>query len=57
MHRGSKENFYGQQYRDKMKRDICKKLGIRLIEVPYTVKHEDIPKYLTQRLREMGYIE
>ena len=56
MHGGSKDKFYGQQYRDKMKRDVCKKLGITLIEVPYTVKHQDIPNYLAQRLREFNFI-
>jgi hypothetical protein len=56
MHGGSRDKFYGQQYRDKMKRDICKKLGITLIEVPYTVKHRDIPNFLAQRLRELNFI-
>jgi hypothetical protein len=57
MHGGSKDKFYGQQYRDKMKRDICKKLGIVLIEVPYTVKHNDIPQFLAQKLREYRFID
>ena len=52
MHGGSKDKFYGQQYRDNMKRQISKKLGITLIEVPYTVSHKDIPDYLVKRLRE-----
>lgn len=56
MHGGSKDKFYGQQYRDKMKRDVCKKLGIVLIEVPYTVKNTDIPQYLIQKLRESNII-
>jgi len=56
MHGGSKDKFYGQQYRDKMKHAICKKLGIVLIEVPYTVKNQDIPQYLVQKLREYNFI-
>ena len=57
MHGGSKDKFYGQQYRDNMKRQIAKKLGIRLIEVPYTVSHKDIPNYLIQRLKELKLIQ
>ena len=57
MHQGSRDKFYGQQYRDKMKRDICKKLNITLIEVPYTVKNDDIPSFLVQELRKHNYIE
>lgn len=56
MHGGSKDKFYGQQYRDRMKKDICKKLGILLIEVPYTVKHDKIPEFLYQKLRETGVL-
>jgi len=50
LHGNSKENFYAQKYRDNMKRDICKKRGIFLIEVPYTVKIDDIPKYIENEL-------
>lgn len=57
MHGGSKDKFYGQQYRDNMKRQIAKKLGIRLIEVPYTVSHKDIPNYLIKSLRELRIIQ
>ena len=56
MHGGSKDKFYGQKYRDQIKRDVCKKLGIRLIEVPYTVKHKDIPNYLVSKLRQHGFV-
>lgn len=46
----SKEAFHNQQYRDYIKRDLCKKNGIRLIEVPYTVKVHDIENYILGKL-------
>lgn len=46
----NKEAFLNQKYRDDMKRRICKENGITLIEVPYTVKIEDIEKFLRSRL-------
>jgi len=57
MHSGSKDKFYNQQYRDRMKRDVCRKLGITLIEVPYTVKNQDIPNFLVNKLREGGFLD
>jgi hypothetical protein len=47
----SKESFHNQKYRDYLKRDLCEKNGIRLIEVPYTVKVEDIEGFLVKNLR------
>ena len=52
----SKDKFHAQQYRDRIKRDACKKLGIFLIEVPYTVKIEDIYNFLYNELTKGGYI-
>jgi hypothetical protein len=46
----NKEAFQNQQYRDYMKKDMCQKNGILLIDVPYTVKIQDIESYLLQRL-------
>ena len=51
-HRNNIQNFYKQQQRDNMKRNICNKLGIRLIEVPYTVKIEDIENYIKMELKK-----
>jgi hypothetical protein len=44
------EAFRNQQYRDELKRIYCRDAGILLIEVPYTVKHKDIPYYLESQL-------
>jgi hypothetical protein len=49
------EAFRNQQYRDEMKRSLCKENGIKLIEVPYTVKHNDIAVYLAKELVRLGF--
>lgn len=51
----NKEAFYNQRYRDYMKREMCKKNNITLIEVPYTIKVEDIKKFLIKELNNAGY--
>ena len=48
---GNYDNFVQQQRRDQMKQNICRKLGIRLITVPYTVKIKDIPNYIEGQLK------
>ena len=55
MHRNDYNNFLKQQQRDKTKNEICKKLGIDLINVPYTVKHHEIPSFLKRELFKLGY--
>ena len=55
MHKNS-SNFQNQKYRDIMKRDLCKKYGINLIEVPYTVKINDIESFLINKLKKLKYI-
>lgn len=49
------DHFLTQKYRDDMKRRICKEHGITLIEVPYTVKLENIERFLTNELLNKGY--
>lgn len=51
----SRADFQNQMYRDRMKREICVKLGIILIEVPYNIKPNDIPNYIEQELLKNGY--
>ena len=55
MHRGSRDVFQNQKYRDRIKREAAIKLGITLIEVPYTVKIDDIEDYLIEELKKNGY--
>lgn len=51
----SKDAFQNQKYRDYMKREMCEKNGITLIEVPYTVKVPDIKSFLLSKLSSVGY--
>ena len=53
----SKEAFLNQKYRDELKRRMCSDNNIVLIEVPYTVKVDDIQSYLVKELRSYGFIE
>ena len=46
----NKESFLNQKYRDEMKRVKCKENGVKLIEVPYSIAHEDIENYLEKEL-------
>lgn len=51
----TRDAFMNQKYRDHVKRDLCAKNGIRLIEVPYTVRVEDIETYVLKELEKLGY--
>lgn len=44
-----------QKYRDELKRRMCQENGINLIEVPYTIKLNDIGNYLQFKLKQLGY--
>jgi len=49
------ETFMNQKYRDEIKRMLCEKNGIKLIEIPYTVKLEDIENYIRLEAKRLGY--
>ena len=51
----NKEAFYNQKYRDDMKRRMCKDNGVFLIEVPYSVKNQDIEGFIRDKLRYFNY--
>jgi hypothetical protein len=50
----TRDAFQNQKYRDYMKRDLCQKNGITLIEVPHTVKVNDIEDYITSELKKIS---
>lgn len=47
----NKDAFQNQQYRDYLKKSLCKKNNIILISVPYTVKHKHIESFLIKQLK------
>jgi Iridoviridae Uvr/REP helicase len=51
----NKEAFRNQQYRDELKRRMCDDNNVTLIEVPYTVNKKDIPSFLYEKLKLLGY--
>jgi len=42
-------DFLKQKLYDKYKKSVCKRLGITLITIPYTVKYKDLNKWITLR--------
>lgn len=53
----NKEASFNQKYRDELKRRMCEENGINLIEVPYTVKLNDIGRFLNFKLKQLGYLD
>lgn len=48
----AKERFIKQKQNDEMKREYANKIGIPLIEIPYTVNsYKDIEKFLDERIK------
>ena len=49
------EMFQTQKYRDEIKRMLCVNNGIKLIEIPYTVKLRDMETFLIVECRKLGF--
>lgn len=50
----TEEVFKEAQKRDEFKRNKCMEQGIKLIEVPFTVAHANIPTYLEDQFKRNG---
>jgi hypothetical protein len=49
------EALMTQKYRDEIKRRLCVENGITLIEVPYTIRLNDIGPYINLQLEKKGF--
>jgi hypothetical protein len=50
----SQKEFEDLQYRDKLKKELCEKEGIRLIVVPYNVPEKELESYIISELHKLG---
>lgn len=48
-------DFQNQVLRDNIKVNLSEKNNIHLIIVPYTIKHDNIPEYLEEKLKLYGF--
>lgn len=55
MHK-SKKDFYLRLKDDKRKKVICKQKNIKLIQIPYDIKLEDISKFIINQCKKLGII-
>ena len=53
----NKEAFRNQQYRDELKRRMCRDNRINLIEVSHTLKIHEIEPYIIGQLKRMRYLQ
>ena len=49
------EHFLNQKYRDEIKKMLCEKNGIQLIEIPYTVKLKDMETFIRLQAKKLGF--
>ena len=50
----TKEKFEQRKKNDQIKRDLCRKHEIILIEIPYTVKFENMEKFIREKAEKIG---
>lgn len=55
-HGKNRHTFENQKYRDYLKKMLCEKNGVLLIEVPYTIKVDHIERYLIGILEKYNII-
>lgn len=53
----TKTDFYNQKYRDEIKKRLCYKNGVDLIEVPYYIPSHEIPLYIDRALEKLGRLK
>ena len=49
------DHFLTQKYRDELKKRMCKDNGVLLVEIPYTVKLQDIENFIIHQLRKNNF--
>ena len=49
-------DFENQIQRDREKRYLCNINKIKLIEIPYNIKFEDLKPYIIKKLKDLGYL-
>ena len=54
-HGNNRGKFREQRYRDEMKKMMCAKNGITLIDIPSTIPYNKIEPYLINKLHAHGY--
>lgn len=55
-HKGDRDKFLKQVYRDRVKKEMILEKGINLIIVPYTIPINQIPNYLIEKLKILNLI-
>ena len=51
----TEEKFAEQVYRDKLKKELCEKNEIKLVEIPFNIEYDDLEDYIKMKLYELGY--